>query len=328
VTKSIENTQRKDPELSVVVAIIEGGRLAIEECLSALGRSSSGIRLECLIPYDARLEVDHKLLARFSWATFIDAREQVHVDEFGTASREHHDILRAIGLRKTSAPIVALLEDHAEPAEGWCRELLLAHRASGAAAIGGAVENGVDRLLNWAVYFCDFGRYQNPVPDGEVEFLSDSNVSYKRDALFSVQSQWSEAFHETSVNWELRRHGESLRLNPGMVVYQCRHELAIGACLVERIVWGRSFAGTRAADISTVQRLVFAMFSFMLPLILTLRIVSAVIKKRRHVREMLVALPLIIVFQVFWSLGELIGYVTGRAEARETVAGSVSHDVI
>ena len=27
------------------------------------------------------------------------------------------------------------------------------------AAIGGAIENGIDQLLNWAVYFCNFGGY-------------------------------------------------------------------------------------------------------------------------------------------------------------------------
>ncbi len=28
---------------------------------------------------------------------------------------------------------------------------------TGYAAIGGAIENGINRPLNWAVYYCDFG---------------------------------------------------------------------------------------------------------------------------------------------------------------------------
>lgn len=307
------------PELSVVVAIIEGGRPAMETCLEAIEAGAKDIRLECLIPFDARLAETNKLKEKFPWARFIDARLQVDAERFGNSSREHHDILRAIGLREASAPIVALAEDHGTPSTGWCRAILEAHRTSDASAIGGAVENGIDRLLNWAVYYCDFGRYQNPVPEGDVEFLSDSNVSYKRDALWSVKHLWQDAFHETSVNWELRRRGAKLRLNPEMVVHQTRRVLRFGSVLRERFVWGRSFAGTRALEISTPQRIFYAAFSFLLPPVLTSRILMQGLRKRRHRRELLLSLPLILLLQMFWAGGEFVGYLTKRASVQKTL---------
>lgn len=307
----IDNT---GPELSVVVALIEGGRQATETCLEALHKSARGVRLECILPFDARLDHVDELKAQFPWVDLIDSREHVDAEEFGSKSREHHDILRAIGLRLATAPIVALLEDHGTPSASWVPAVLEAHRRSDAAVIGGAVENGMDRILNWAVYYCDFGRYQNPVPTGDVEFASDSNVSYKRDALMSVKDQWYDAFHETSVNWELQRRGETLVLDPRMVVHQTRRRLRFWPALNERFVWGRSFAGTRAVETSGAKRLVFAALSFLLPMVLTARILFQGLNKKRFLGKLILALPLVFFLQIFWAAGEFVGYVTGRAE--------------
>lgn len=302
------------PELSIIIGLIAGGREPMETCLSAIEPGVRLIGAECLIPYDARLDGLPELEARFPWARFIDARDRVDARRFGSFSREHHDILRAIGLNRARGRIVALLEDHGTPAPGWCDAMLDAHKRP-VAAVGGAVENGVDRLLNWAVYFCDFGRYMNPVPSGPSEFLSDSNSSYKREALESVREMWADAFHETSVNWELRRRGATLVLDPGMTVYQTRRTLRFFPALMERYVWGRSFAGTRAREVGGGKRVILAGLSFLLPAVLTLRIVRLGLSKRRSLGKLMAALPLLLLLQSFWALGEFVGYVTARTGA-------------
>lgn len=293
----------------------------MNRCLTALEPGVRKHAAECIVPYDNRLEGVAELAARFPWAKFVDAQAAVDAGQFGDFSREHHDILRAIGLNQANGRIVALLEDHAAPSPGWCDAVLDAHRGP-EAAIGGAVENGVDRLLNWAVYLCDFGRYQNPVPAGPAEFLSDSNVSYKRAALAEVAEQWRDAFHETAVNWELRRRGKFLRLDPQMVVHQARHGLRLWPALRERYVWGRSFAGTRAKEMSVARRALFVGLSFLLPAVLTGRIVRQALVKRRHLNRVALALPLVGLLETIWSFGELAGYATGRtggpARARNT----------
>jgi len=309
-------TNQNEPKLSVVIAIIAGGADLIRTCLTALEPGARAHAAECIVPYDDRLDGLADLAARFPWVKFMDARAEVDASRFGDFSREHHDILRAIGLRQARGKVVALLEDHAAPSPGWCDAILEAHRGP-EAAIGGAVENGVDRLLNWAVYLCDFGRYQNPVPTGPAEFLSDSNVSYKREALAEVKEKWQTAFHETAVNWELRRRGEQLRLDPRMVVYQTRRGLRLGPALRERYVWGRSFAGTRAKGMGLGQRVVFAGLSFLLPAVLTWRILRQALSKRAHLGRVALALPLIVLLEAIWSAGELAGYVTGRTGGPE-----------
>jgi len=76
--------------------------------------------------------------------------------------------------------------------------------------------------LNWAAYFCDLGKYQNPVRPGRTPFASAVNVSYKRAALESIRPVWHDSFNETRVNGELLRRGEALALAPEVVVRQFR----------------------------------------------------------------------------------------------------------
>jgi hypothetical protein len=92
----------------------------------------------------------------------------------------------AVGLQLARGQIIAMTEDHAVPAADWIREIRAAHERP-YAVIGGAIENAVDRPLNWALYYCDFGRNGRPMPAGEAESVSDVNVSYKREALNSIR---------------------------------------------------------------------------------------------------------------------------------------------
>jgi hypothetical protein len=313
-----EQNAKKDIQLSIVVALIAGEKEAVTACLDALERGLSKYRSECIVPFDDRLDGVTELQERFPWAEFTDARDRVDVEHFKN-SREHHDILRAVGLKRANGNVIALLEDHGTPAPGWCDAVMKAHEGP-AAAVGGAVENGVDRLLNQAVYFCDFGRYQNPVPSGPAEFLSDSNIAYKSSSLQSVRHLWEQAFHETAVNWELRSRGELLELNPEMVVYQTRTNLGYAQAIRERFTWGRSFAGTRAAGAGSKRFLWAAMF-WVLPFLLTARIVMNSIRRRRLVGKMVVSLPLILFLQFFWAMGEFAGYVTGHTGGPRSQVG-------
>src|SRR5690606_26362321 len=106
--------------------------------------------------------------------------------------------------------------------------------------VGGAIENGLDHPLNWAVYYCDFGRYQNPVPAGETPYASDANVTYKRADLERVRPVWEGAFREVVVNGALKSEGRGIALDPRIVVYQHRRGLNLATALRERFVWGRS----------------------------------------------------------------------------------------
>jgi len=185
--------------------------------------------------------------------------------------------------------------------------VVAAHR-KGSRGVGGAIENGVDKALNWAVYYCDFGRYQNPVPAGDTPFASDANTIYKRADLESVRPVWNEAFREVVVNDALKSRGKSIVLDPEIIVYQNRRGLKLGAALHERFSWGRSYAATRLALLTTPKRFAYAALSPVLPALLTVRMARTAWSRKRHFPEFVRSVPFLVPLLISWSVGETIGY--------------------
>jgi hypothetical protein len=304
------------PQLSVVVAIVSDtttarcGTAHLERSLTALARQIEPPSLEIIVPFHRGVDGIERLRTAFPKVNFLPVELQTYTGRGG--SREHHDELRARGLEAARGEIVALIEDHGCPDPEWSSRQVRMH-SKGFAAWGGAIENGIDRALNWAVYFCDFGRYQNPVPEGESSFASDANVSYKRDALQAVRSVWQKMFHEPAVNFALRQRGCKLGLSPDLVVYQSREDLRLSDALRERWVWGRSYAAARSAQVSAGRRMLYAALAPALPAVLLLRMGANVASKKRCIGAFLKALPLTALLTVSWSSGECAGYITRRA---------------
>jgi hypothetical protein len=277
---------------------------------------------EIVVPFYAAVKGITALKAQYPNVNFLEVADlKTYTGRSG--SREHHDELRARGLAVAQGQVVALIEDHGIVAPDWSTRLLEAH-AGAFAAVGGAIENGIDRPLNWAVYFCDFLRYQNPLQGGETAIVSDANVAYKRTALESIRPIWQEIFHEASVTAALRSRGQELILAPAAVLHQHRQGLRVSLALRERFVWGRSYAATRARLARLSQRIFWAVFAPALPVLMMARMTLMAWKKRRTMSAFLKALPLTSALAVSWSCGEWVGYVTGRANS----AGSRAAEAI
>lgn len=302
-----------DPEVSVVVALISGRTEDLERCLAALARQDDVAPLEILVPYDEPCRDVVRLAASFPDVRFIPLEGVDTREARAGASREHHDLLRTLGLRCALGRFVILTEDHAHAHPRWCASLLAALEAHPrAACIGGAVEWGGTSLLSYAVYLCDFGRYQNPLPDAPAVFVSDSNVCYRREALDAIADQWRTQYQETIVHGALARQGHELRLTPHAIVWQARHGLDWSSALRERFVWGRSYAGSRVAGQPGIKRLVLAALTPVLPFLLSWRYFrGAWSRGQPRGRLLLAAMPLFLL-SAWWSLGEMTGYVTGR----------------
>ena len=308
------------PRLSVVVALISGRTEHLAACLDALAAQRDAPPLEILVPYDDPCVEVTRLVGRFPAVRFLHAEGLDSAAARAGKSREHHDTLRTVGLCAARGEYVALTEDHAVVEPGWCAGLCaLLDRHPEVAAIGGAVECGSDRLLNRAVYYCDFGRYQNPLPEGPAEFVSDSNVVYRRDALAEVAEVWADDYHETQVHWALVGAGREIWLTPQVRVWQRRADLGLGEALRERYVWGRSFAAGRVAGASLARRLAYAAASPLLPLVLSTRVARGGLARGRARDRgrgrLLAALPLVLLLHTVWAVGELVGYLSGHARA-------------
>ncbi len=302
----------ENPVLSVVIGMVsdttgktDAGHLSI--CLQAFSDQLDDPPVELIVAHLGDVEGLEDVKKRFPHVCFLPVTD-LNLESMGR--REHHDVLRARGLLAARGDLLALVEDHATPEENFCANVVVAHRESHA-AIGGAIENGVDRPLNWAVYFCDFSKYQNPVPKGDSPFASDANVSYRRSVLYSIRETWEKSFREVVVNEALRSRGEKVMLHPDIIVYQNRDALTFFSALRERFIWGRSYASTRNTLLSTQSMLTHALMTPLLPAVLTARIATTAWKRRRLFWVFLRSVHLIAMLQISWSLGEGVGYLAG-----------------
>jgi len=296
------------PEMSVVVVVF-AGRDYPSRTLQALAEQEGAPELEVLLCHDDGLVDPEGIIERFPDVTLVplSGRHRTFAE------------LRAAGVHAARGRLVAITEDQIRPTKDWCAKIAAAHEGECVAA-GGAVEKGPtqtggpDTTLNWAIYLCDFVRYANPVAEGNSEYLTDTNVSYKKAALDEIPDVWRDEFHETDVNWTLAGRGGELYLSPEIVVEQQR-DLTLGEALRERYSFGRLFASTRVRATGPGGRLYFAAFSIPLAALLTLRVFKHAWPRPRYRGPFLRSVFHVALLNSVWCFGEFVGYTTGRAGA-------------
>ncbi len=299
--------------LSVVLRVVGGGRF-LRRCVAALVAQRAGQAVEVIVPYDATVAGAEPVRAEFSGVTFVEVAAAPTARRPGSPGTAHAllDRRSAHGLAMARGRVVAIIEDYHIPDPDWSAQLLDAHDRLPHAVIGGCVRHGGHGLASWAGYFLDFGRYQPPFPEGPAEFLTDTNISYKRAALAAVHDRWRDSYNEVTVNWALAARGETLWRRPQMVVRLDRGRRPLRTMAVERFYWGRLFASVRASDLPTFRRVAYALFSPALVAILPARAAGGACRAPGHGGWFLAALPALLVLTAAWSLGECVGYLTGR----------------
>jgi hypothetical protein len=299
--------------LSVVVTIVDAGE-TLERCLAALATQLDVPELEVIVPWDDTVPGMQPLMARFPAFQFPSMGSVRTTRPWQSAAGQHElfDRRRSAGLSAASGDPIAILEDRGVPRADWARTMAALHARLPHAVIGGAIENARDTTLNWAVYFCDFGRYQRPFAAGPRPYVSDVNIGYKRRALSETADLWRARYHETTVHWALQQRGETLYLDPDLVVNQHRGSLRLSALVAERFAWGRLFAYTRAREHGVGKRMAFAALTPLLPVLLLIRHARLQLTKRVGTGRFLRASPAMFVLLAAWSAGELAGYLTAE----------------
>jgi hypothetical protein len=288
------------------------GKETLERCLRALDAQADPPEMEVIVPFDSTVADAPAIASRHPAARFLDlgVLETSRPAAGFAGQHELYDRRRAAGLAAASGSIVAILEDRGAPRADWARTAVALHELPHG-VIGGAVENGNQRLLARSVYSCDFARYQLPFEAGPAAWVTDVNVTYKRAALEATRELWRERFHEPTVHGALLARGETLWLSPVLVVEQRREGLGFRRLLAERFAWGRLFAATRVAGSSRRRRAALALLSPLLPALLFGRQSLLHARKRVSFWRFLRAAPCVLALLIAWSLGEATGYATG-----------------
>ncbi|MDQ3898201.1 MAG: glycosyltransferase [Actinomycetota bacterium] len=291
------------PDISVVIASVNGLPYPLA-CLQALAEQDAAVPSEVI-------------LADCTGTATVAAVREHFPDVHILAFEEQKSVpwLRAAGMRAARGRLVAVTEDHCVPHPDWFRQILAAHQRTGWAAVGGSVENAaIDRLVDWAVFFCEYSQHMAPVPEGPSDFIPGMNVAYDMDVLASVRDVFEEGLWENFLHDRLRAAGHILGMDPKIVVDHKKY-FTVPMFLSERFHYSRSFAGMRVQEAAVGRRLAWAGASFLLPPLLIGRLTRNVLQRRRHLSWYVRCLPLVVLFTLAWSVGELAGYLTGPGDS-------------
>lgn len=296
-----------DPVVTVVIASVNGLPYPIA-CLEALENQSGGIPIEVVLVDRTGASTVSAVRERFPWVRILERESHTSVP-----------ILRAHGLLTARAKLVAITEDHCVPRSDWIQNLVDVHRITGWAAVGGGVVNGsVDRAVDWAAFFCEYGHLIDPVPHGEAVVVPGMNVVYDMEALESERDVLGKGLWENFLHDHLRQNGHLLGLDPSIVVSHDKY-FTVSMFIYERFHLSRAFAGHRIPRARRIERLGWAAGALALPPILVARIMRNVWRRPQYRGDLLRALPLVVFFSVVWALGESVGYLAGPGDSMDRI---------
>ncbi len=211
------------------------------------------------------------------------------------------------GIDLSDGAIVALTISPMEVADDWVATIRdrLSH---GIDALGGAIDAGDGlRLADWAEYFCRYSADLPPFPVHESLDLPGDNAAYRRDRLGEVRETWQDGFWEPEVHRALQERGATLVHDPALLVRQGRSAGFTAFCR-QRLLHGREYGRQRGRRFSALRNVTGIALSFVVPPLMLARSARVVFARGRHRAKFIASLPLLLVFDAAWALGEARGH--------------------
>jgi hypothetical protein len=293
-------------ELSVVVPSVNGlGDLI--DCLTALEAQAQDVGLEMIVVDRLGDGVRQEVARRFPAARLVPVPPETTIPR-----------MRELAFEAASGEAVAVIEDHVIVPAGWARALLDARRETGA-VVGGSIDNAArSSVVDWAAFLCEYSHCITPLPAGPTNALPGNNVIYDRALLGRYRDTIAAGKWENHLHDAMHRDGVPLVLRPEIGVGHKKH-YTVGEYLSQRFLYARSYAGERVKGMPLAKRLSYGAAAFALPPLLMYRTVTRVLAKRRYRMQLVLSIPLLVLFIASWTAGEIVGYWTGPADSLSRV---------
>jgi hypothetical protein len=252
--------------------------------------------------------------------TDAEGRGLAAVKQVYSGPIDDREIASAAGIRAASAPVVALVEDHAFPEPEFGERLVEAH-AGPYAAVGPAVLNGNPGFFSWTNMLLSYGGWPVTMKRGEVKDIALHNSSFKRDVLLGYGDNLAHLLSRSGgLLKRLRDDGHKLFFEPAARIHHVNPS-TVGATLDLRVKAGRLYAASRATSEkwSPVKRLIYTAASPALPAI---RVATsrATLFGGRTGKGAVAFVPPLFIGLVLDSLGQAIGYALGPGDTAEVLA--------
>ncbi len=310
----MDNSKR--PLMSVVL-VTPDSYLTIRKTLSHLRAQTCRGSLEIVLvaPSRQQLALDEAQMAVFAGFEVVELGA---IRSIGRAN--------AAGIRRATAAIVTLAEDHCFPDADWAERLIEAHDGPWT-VVGPHVRNANPAtVVSWADLFIGYGPWLSSASGREVGLLPGHNSSYKRDVLLSYGDRLEQMMDaETVLHWDLRSKGHRLYLEPAARVAHTNFSLW-SSWIPIQYYNGRLFAGSRNKEMKWWQRLVYIAGSPLIPWVRLARLAAPQLSGPLLGRFVW-SLPILIVGLLLDGLGQMVGYTLGCGNALQRVAEYEFHRI-
>ena len=293
-------------DLSVVVPSVNGlGDLI--GCLTALQAQSTDVSLEMVVVDRLGDGVRGEVTRRFPGARVLGVPPDTTIPK-----------MRQAAFEAATGDAVAVIEDHVIVPAGWARALLDARRETGA-VVGGSIDNAArSSIVDWAAFLCEYSHCLTPLPSGPTSGLPGNNVIYDRALLQRYRDTIAAGKWENYLHDALHRDGVPMVLRPEIGVGHKKH-YTVWEYLSQRFLYARSYAGERVKEMPLTKRFAYGAAAFALPPLLMYRTVARVLAKGRYRLQLLLSIPLLVLFIASWTAGEIVGYWFGPADSLSRV---------
>lgn len=313
---------RSKPELSEIILLTMAN---VKLSVIVVCLNSSDVREVCLDALEAQAHLDSaEILAVGHWGTeekqlglngdHLSLSERFPTVRWLSVSAETTiPQMRTYAILQSCGEIAALLEDDCIIPEGWIQNVVNAHTRADS-IIGGAIAPGkYSRWLDWAVYFCEYGRFMPPL-SGPQNALPGNHVTYQKAVLPALES--SQGFYEVFFHDAWRSSGGQLIADPKLMIMNVNH-WSLRHVTNAPFHHGRAFAGMRAQSFPIWRRGLYTVLSLALPIIKAARLAGVVFKRKQYQVQFFLSLSWIMIFLSSWSFGELLGYAAGPGRSTE-----------
>lgn len=296
------NGNQMNPKFSIIIPSVNG-LPTLAECLQAIERQKCDFNFEIIVVDRTPDETADYIRLNFPQVELIKLSAPCGIPE-----------MRFIAIERARGEFLAVTEDHCIAPENWLAEIAGAHDA-GYAVVGGAVENASRRrLLDRAVFLCEYSQFMPPAPRGEADFLTGNNTSYRRSIIEKLDESLLKNYWEYFLHAELRQRGVKFLSEPSIVVRH-KKEFGFGYFIRQRFHYSRSFAAMRARKSTFFRQILYLLYMPLLPFHGLWKIFENVRLKNRNYSEFVQALPLLSAFMISYALGELTGILFGTGKS-------------
>lgn len=232
------------------------------------------------------------------------------------------DKAAAHGIRRATAPVVAIIEDHAYPEPGWAEGLIDAHRDE-YAAVGTAVVNAnPSSLCSWANMLVAYGQWSPSAAPGVAADIARHNSSFKREVLAAYGDELERLLgRDGGLLQDLTARGHRFYFLPAARIAHANPSRLLPTADL-RFNAGRLYAARRAerGRWSFAKRALYAAAGPLIPLIRFKRVRQDVLDAGRGPEVGARLVPALALALLLDGLGQIAGYLAGPGGSLDTLA--------